>query len=331
MAKRKSDVGHELTDKELAKLERRIYKVYNDAAKEMSATVNDYFAKFVERDKEQMSALEAGKITKAEYTQWRLTQIGRGNRYRAMRDALAERYTKANEVAIAYVNDATPGIYSLNRNYAAYTIEQAGANVSFTLWDESTVKRMIKENPDVMPYYPKEKAIKRGIDLAYGKKQISQSVTSGILQGKSVAKIADDLQKRVKTMNRESAIRAARTGITAAENAGRQDTYEAAAEMGIEMTKEWVATLDDRTRPEHQDADGQEVPYDEPFEVGGEEMMYPGDSSGSGWNIYNCRCSCIAHVKGIDTSDAERRARDESGQNEIVENMTYNEWLESKR
>ena len=57
---------------------------------------------------------------------------------------VAERYTKANEVAIAYVNDATPGIYSLNRNYAAYTIEKAAGNVGFTLWDESTVRRLIR-------------------------------------------------------------------------------------------------------------------------------------------------------------------------------------------
>ena len=43
------------------------------------------------------------------------------------------------------------------------------------------------EQPDLMPYYPKDRALKRGIDLAYGKKQITASVTSSILQGKSIA------------------------------------------------------------------------------------------------------------------------------------------------
>ena len=81
-------------------------------------------------------------------------------------------------MAIAYVNDATPGIYSLNRNYAAYTIEKVAGNVGFTLWDESTIRRLIVEEPDLMPYYPKKKAIKRGIDLKWGKKQITKSVTS---------------------------------------------------------------------------------------------------------------------------------------------------------
>lgn len=49
-------------------------------------------------------------------------------------------------IADAYTNDATPGLYSLNRNYAAYTIEkQVGRDVGFDLWDEQTVRRLIVE------------------------------------------------------------------------------------------------------------------------------------------------------------------------------------------
>ena len=101
----------------------------------------------------------------------------------ALRDKLAERLTNANEVAISYVNDATPGIYTLNRNYAAYEVSDAGGD--FTLYDEQTVRRLIVEQPDLMPYYPKEKALRRGIDLEFGKKQITNAVTAGILTGRS--------------------------------------------------------------------------------------------------------------------------------------------------
>lgn len=34
------DLGHKLTDKELAKLERRIAKLYREAGKELQATIN---------------------------------------------------------------------------------------------------------------------------------------------------------------------------------------------------------------------------------------------------------------------------------------------------
>ena len=51
-----SDLGHKLTDKELAKLERRIAKLYREAGKELQATIDAYFEQFKKRD-EEMKAL----------------------------------------------------------------------------------------------------------------------------------------------------------------------------------------------------------------------------------------------------------------------------------
>lgn len=323
-----SDVGHELTELELKKLERRIAKIYREAAKELQQTIEAYFERFTERDEKQKALLEAGKITQEQYRQWRLNQIGRGERFKDLRDKIAERYTKANEVATNYVNDVTPGIYSLNRNYAAYTIEQIAGNVGFTLWDEQTVKRLILENPGLMPYYPEARALRRGIDLIYGKQQITASITSGILQGKSIGRIADDLQRRIETMNRASAIRTARTAVTNAQNAGRQAAFEQAAKMGIQVRKRWIATKDMRTRHAHGAADGQTVDYDEPFDVGGEPLMFPGDDSGSPWNVYNCRCTVrTVEKEGIEAEPRQMRVRDpKTGRNVLVSEMTYQEW-----
>lgn len=323
-----SDLGHKLTDKELAKLERRIAKLYREAGKELQAIIDAYFEQFKKRDEEMkamIGTVQNGKEwTEADYKQWRLNQIGRGERYQAMRDKVAHSMTDANAVAVSYTNDATPGIYSLNRNYSAYTIEQVAGNVGFDLWDEQTVKRLMVEQPELMPYYPPKRALNRGIDLAYGKKQITASVTSSILQGKSIKNMADDLQTRITTMSRDSAIRTARTAVTGAQNAGRMDSYVAATKMGIEMEREWVSALDSRTRPEHAEADGQVVGVDEPFIVGGEKLMFPGDRSGSGWNIYNCRCTQIARVKNVPNA-TERRSSDG-----VIKNMTFKEWMKNK-
>lgn len=329
--RRKPDEAHVRTDRALADLERRIAAEYKKAADELSEKIDAYFERFQERDaaqKKLIGTIVNGKeYTQQDYRQWRLAQIGRGKRFESLRDRLAERMTRANEVAAAYINDNTPGIYSLNRNYSAYTIEQqVGADVGFDLWDEQTVKRLIVEQPDLMPYYPPKRAVKRGIDLAWGKRQITAQVTSGILQGESIKHLADRLQTNIPNMNRDNAIRAARTSVTGAQNAGRQDSYDAAVRMGIEMEKQWLATLDGRTRHDHAVADGQTVAEDEPFTVGGYELMYPGDPCGPGHEIYNCRCTMIARVKGVDMSDALRR--DRSGP---VPNMTYAQWEASKR
>lgn len=329
----KPDLGHQLTDQELAALEKRIAAEYKKAADELTDKINAYFESFKKRDEETKALIgtivNGREYTEQDYKQWRLAQIGRGKRFEALRDRIAERMTHANEVAAAYINDNTPSIYSLNRNYAAYTIErQVGADVGFDLWDEQTVKRLLVEQPGLMPYYPPKRAVKRGIDLAWGKRQITAQVTSGILQGESVKHLADRLQVNIPNMNRDSAIRAARTAVTGAQNAGRQGSYDAAVKMGIEMEKQWLATLDNKTRHDHAIADGQTVAADKPFTVGGYKLMFPGDmaSGAPGYILYNCRCTTIAKVKGLDMSDALRR--DRWG---VLPNMTFAQWENHKR
>lgn len=315
------DDGRKLTDIQLAEIEERIKAIYGEATDGLNEIIEAYFTSFATRDEEMrklVGTVVNGKVwTEEDYKQWRLAQMGRGQRYIELRDKLAQRLTDVNATAIAYINDKTPGIYTLNRNYAAYESERAG--VSFTLYDEATVRRLIVEDPDLMPYYPEKRALKRGIDLAYGKKQITASVTSGILMGSSSRQIADALRRRIINMNVESAIRTARTAVTAAENGGRQASYEQATAMGIEMTREWMATLDARTRHWHGAADGQRVGVNEPFTVGGEKLMFPGDRShgASGWNLYNCRCAVKAMIKGHERkretySEWQRRKQEEA-------------------
>ena len=81
----------------------------------------------------------------------------------------------------------------------------------------------------------------------------------------------------------------ARTETTRAVNAG---TYQIGREWDVER-KEWLATSDDRTRDSHADADGQIAWLDDPFDVGGYEMMYPGDAQHGAppSEFVNCRCT----------------------------------------
>lgn len=323
----KPDAAHLRTEKELAALERRIAQLYKEAADELQTTIDAYFDQFKKRDEEMKSlvgtVINGKEWTEQDYKQWRLNQIARGERYQALRDKIAHRMTDANAIAVSYTNDATPGIYSLNRNFGAYTIERVAGNVGFDLWDEQTVRRLIVEHPELMPYYPADRALQRGIDLAWGKKQITANVTSSILQGKSIKDMADDLQKRIPTMNRDSAIRTARTAVTGAQNAGRMDSYAAAERMGIKLKKEWLATLDSRTRHSHAMLDGEQIEPDETFSNG---CRFPGDPQGPAREVYNCRCTLVADVDGIDTSDGLRRTRDG-----LIPDMTYAQWETSKR
>lgn len=84
----------------------------------------------------------------------------------------------------------------------------------------------------------------------------------------------------------------ARTEIISASNKG---SLEGARDTGIPLRKEWLATMDDRTRDAHLSADGQKVLLDELFVVDGEDMQFPGDftQGASAGNVINCRCTQI--------------------------------------
>lgn len=76
----------------------------------------------------------------------------------------------------------------------------------------------------------------------------------------------------------------ARTESTAAFNhAGLSALREEEA-----VTKVWLATPGPRTRASHQAANGQEVPIDQPFQVGGHPMQAPGDPSAPAREVCNC-------------------------------------------
>ena len=63
----------------------------------------------------------------------------------------------------------------------------------------------------------------------------------------------------------------------------------------INTKKEWRTREDKRVRPQHDGANLQIRALEEPYEVGGQFLMYPGDGSlgASLWNIANCRCNSI--------------------------------------
>jgi hypothetical protein len=90
--------------------------------------------------------------------------------------------------------------------------------------------------------------------------------------------------------------RIARTEAQGARNGG---SLAAARAMeiatGQTFYKEWVSTLDTRTRLTHRVADGQIVKLSAPFLVGGFPLRHPGDHAGPGREVINCRCSLRVH------------------------------------
>lgn len=320
----KPDPAHKETDKILRDMEKRLDEVYKQAYKEARQTADDFMKQFREMDKKKRQQVKDGELEKAEYDRWRRTQVFQGDRYHQMADTLAADMTHTNQIAASVINGYLPEVYAVNHNYGTYEIEKGSRiNTQYTMYDRQTVERLMRDNPDLLP---RKAAVNVPKDQLWNKKHINSAITQGILQGESIDKISQRLAATVTDMSHTSAIRNARTMTTSAQNGGRIDSYKRAEGMGIKMLQVWMATLDSRTRHEHRQLDGQKRKVGEAFEVEGEKIFFPGDPAADPALVYNCRCTLIGEVEGVDYNLSDVSQRDSK-----LSDMTYEEWKEEKR
>ena len=306
-----------VSDKEVAKLEKKLKAVYLRAQSETQAKMEDYLRRFAVKDAIKQEQVKQGKITQAEYIKWREGQIAVGKLWQDKVDALAADYTNANRIAVGMLRNSMAGVFAENHNYAAYQLEHdTMLDLSFSLYDQNTVRNLVMNNPDVLPL----PSVDIPKDQRWNRQKINSVITQAVLQGDSIPKIAQNL-RRVADMNYKAAVRNARTSMTAAQNAGRVESYKHAKSMGIDLEQEWLATLDGRTRHSHRQLDGEKIAvakdkwHPAKFSNG---CRYPGDPLGPPWEIYNCRCTLVAAVKGVDQSNAPRNSK--------LGGMSYEEW-----
>ena len=320
------DYGHKWTDEELKKLEARIYREYKQAAKETKAKLEDYFRRYEVKNKLKLKALDNGEITQDEYKRWLTGQIAIGERWQEMVDTLAEDYRNVNKITASMTREFTYEAYALNHNYGTFEAESGSMiDTSYTLYDRHTVERLIRDNPDLLPPPGKKVArkIAEGSAVLWDKRLIQSVMTQSILQGEPMPKIATRLAQAVSDSDMKAAIRNARTMTTGAENAGRVDSYKRAESMGIKMMQEWIATLDNRTRHEHRQLDGQKVEVGDDFKVDGYTIRFPGDPQADPEMVYNCRCTVIGVVAG---TDIDKLQANNLERNSKLGDMSYEEW-----
>ena len=288
-----ADKAHIAVDKKLAVMEKRLSAIYSEAEKDLQKKADEFFDKFKKADEINRKKVKNGEMTEDEYKEWRKKKVMRGRQYTDMKRQVSENLLHTNEIAIAYINGEIPEVYSLGYNALAPTVDGVGG-YSFSLVDPDTVRNLATTDKSLLPY----KKLNPTKDVAWNMQKVNSQVLQGVIQGESIPKIAKRI-KNVQEMNRASAIRTARTIVTGAENKGRMDSYQRAQDDGIILEKEWLAAIDKRTRDWHVELDGQTRPIDKPFENAIGKIMYPGDPSADGANVYNCRCSLISKVKGF--------------------------------
>lgn len=294
-----ADKAHRLTDEKLEEMEKRLSAIYSRAEKEIGERWKEYLVESQSEIDELQKAYDlAKKSGDAKEIRKAGKKLASAKRERTLMDksfkdlteTTAAQLANVNKTALAYVNGQLPEVYSINYNALSQSVDGVGG-YSFALIDADTVKNLATTDKSLLPY----KELDEKKDIRWNVKKMNAEVLQGILQGEPMDKIAGRLSK-VTEMNATAAIRNARTMVTGAENKGRQDSYAMATADGIILAKEWISTNDSRTRHSHAVLDGAIVDQDKKFENG---LMFPGDPNGRPEEVWNCRCTVAAVVKGF--------------------------------
>ena len=316
-----NDYGTRHTDLAVKRAEWRLSRVYRQAQRDIDEKLKAWQEGHAAREAKYRQQLKDGKMSQADFDAWLRGQVFQERQWLARRDQIDEILLNADREAQRIVNDGKLGVFATNANYIGYKLEHdANINTGFTLYDQHTVARLIENDPQILP--KAAPGVKKDKAYTYYNKLMNSAITQGIVEGETIPQIAKRIVNTTGEWSYASAVRNARTAFTGAQNAGRVEGLHQAQELGLKVQKKWLATLDDRTRDTHQDLDGQIREVDEPFEVDGMEIDYPGDPTADPSLVYNCRCTLV-YVYPDYPSEMERRDN-ETG--EIVGDMTYAEW-----
>lgn len=309
--KAQEDAQAKLLEKQAQELQEKLQLTYADAVDGMTSRIEASLKEFAADDAKWQADVAAGKKDAKAYKAWRKDQALHNDRLNALKKALTQDLTTADKMAMAYVNQVPAGVYAEGMNFATYEIEHgAKANTSFTLYNKDTVMELVANEPDLLP----RAAFDKAKDTAWNSRHVTVAVTQAVLQGQTVPQLAASIAG-IAAMDQRAAMKAARTAMTSAHSLGKLKGYERAADMGIDVKKQWLAALDSRTRGSHRHLDGETVKLDEEFSNG---LKYPGDPDGPASEVYNCRCTLVPVIGDVEYDEVERANK--------LGGMSYEEW-----
>lgn len=205
---------------------------------------------------------------------------------RAMR-AAAREYSESEAIGLAMGEHKE----RVNR-IIAVTYETAAREFAKPFYEKAAERGIVTKDFDnflaFMAEFVRTTGVQKVVQISdTTEDQIRRLLNEGIAEGLSVAQIASNIRARAPQI---AGVRSAVIARTETHSAAMWAQVEAVRETGLQLRKQWVAAQDERTRIDHGEADGTIAADGQPFIVGGEELMFPGDPNGSPENIINCRC-----------------------------------------
>ena len=286
--------GQRFVDRLTPQLEKKIVKEYSTALKEIRATMAEYYAKY------PMSYQEMSKYKRLQKLEAEIKPI------------LFEMNSRLERT----VNKSLEDIYTNSYNVLGYALEN---NAQFR-WAMPPQRAIVEAIENPISGIKVTESLRRNRDYIIG--EINGEITRGLIRGDSYAEMGRNIKKRLEGNVNKNTLRIARTEAHKVQSIAQQDSFDYAESKGVEGKKVWVATLDSRTRPDHQEMDGKEADEDGYFTFpDGVRTTGPG-LSGEPHQDIQCRCSLLFLI-----GEMPEIRRTKAG---IIKYKTYHEWAKEK-
>ena len=294
-----SDWLQNQTDKIVSSYELRLAKIYQQTAKDIKSELSVLYEKYG----------QSGQLTYAEMSKYNRLN----NLLKSVNDEITNSFKDITSEFKGLVSD----VYNESYYMEGFLIsKQAGINLSFDPIPTGAVKSLVQDvNISGLSLLETKDKLRYNLLL-----RERQEMIQGFIKGDSYQDMATRISETF-DKSFSDALRIARTEGGRASTEGMLESLDAAEEMGIEFETIWVATLDNKTRPTHQELDGTAADEDGLFWIDGNSARGP-RLFGVPEEDINCRCSITSRQK--DTKPSIRR--ENIGDKKIIEYKTYKEW-----
>lgn len=256
--------------------QKKCYTLFDEKTRKKESDFESRVKKIADRQKKDIAELIKETLDEKKSVENAITDYYNSDVDIAVKHTMAGAWLKAMESGRENAHEILEGKKSVTIDDVTVTNEE------FNKWVEKYGLLKAKEINDTTK---KELLKKLRVILA-----------EGIDEGDSIDVIAEKLVKGSDDvfydMSKVRALLIARTESIGSVNLGQVVTYKA---NGV-TEKEWLATMDDRTRMSHLFMHEVRIPITDSFAVPCDDgttdyMLYPADASGSAANVCNCRCS----------------------------------------
>jgi SPP1 gp7 family putative phage head morphogenesis protein len=319
------DKGHKFTDKEIERLEDKLRRHYGKTNKAVTDMLTEHLNQYEDRIAEYQQRLDSGGMTEQQYEDAVYMLITTGNDWQQTQNAIVNEYVESDASAMQIIGATMLTVYLYNNLFKSKRMISRSRS-HFDLDFKMPKVFRDKDNPfAIIIDLLNGKAFRRMLpppnpnkmkDRLWHRVKLNSIIRQGIRKGKSVTDIAINIERLTK-MDIVAAFRAARTGCTYAENSGKLDAMIAFRDKyGIDVKKMWYATLDGRTRTHHREIHGEVCELEEPFS---NKLLFPADPKGDPSEVYNCRCTMLEVIDGVDLDIADAPS-----------GKSREEWIEEK-